>query len=99
MKTNLFHNTTNINGLDLERAINIAKNQNEKVLAVFKLYGFTTLTPWVVMDILNRSGHTILITSVRRSMNTLEDEGWIIRTDNKVKERHGAINYTWRLRG
>ncbi len=99
MKNNYF-NTTGLSGNDLTLAIEAAKTQNNKVLVVFKAKQ-AALTPIQVLDTIythfEDKKKLMLITSIRRAITTLTDNGYLVRTNEQVMERLGKSNYKWRL--
>ena len=90
-----FYNTIHLKGKELERAQVRASGQTEKILKFFRQHPRTWFTPWAVHLHL---GQQELITSVRRSITTLTDAGYLVRSEEKVKERAGASNYQWKLK-
>ena len=90
----IYYNTTSQNGPELKKMILKAGSQTEAILKFFQNHKESEFTPIAV----NQYFPLMLITSVRRSITTLTELGMIERTENKVMERHGAENYTWKLK-
>lgn len=66
------------------------------VLSVFESEPGKGFTPFQVQNILNARGHEYPITSVRRAITNLTDDGELVKhEDKKKKERYGAANCTW----
>lgn len=93
MQTSFF-NTTKLSGADLKYSVEAAVNQNECVLRFFIQHRGRSFTP---IEVYERMGQGILLTSVRRALTTLTKQGRLTRTNQKVKERHGAVNYKWTI--
>jgi len=90
----MFYNTINITGDELNDFRGKTITQSEKILAYFKRHPFNLFTP---IEIYNAMGKRFLLTSVRRSMSDLTEEGYLVKTDKQAKELYGAPNYKWRL--
>ena len=92
-----FYNTTGEKGIVLDKAHKDAKKQDERILAFFKKHGRLRLfTPW---DVQVHLGEDTLITSIRRSINTLTKQGHLVKTHLKVKGPYGRPSYCWKLKG
>ena len=100
-----YHNTTNEDGPQLARFQKHAKTQEAQILKVFrdawvKNKG-STLSPSQVYDRLwyNRDTKqaSYLLTSIRRAITDLTKEGYLVKTDKKIKGPYGRPEYLWRL--
>ena len=90
-----FHNTINLNGSSLDRAEDKAKTQEERVLAFFCGVGDREYTPdEVLMFVFNDS---IPITSVRRAMTNLANDGYLKKTEIMRPGQYGKRTHAWRL--
>lgn len=89
-----WHNTT----AEGEPEINVlnqrAQSQEEKILDFFNQYPGKAFTPYQIQDFVLPDA---MITSVRRAISNLTREGKLIKTGDKIKEKQGISNYTWRL--
>lgn len=89
----LYFNTTNLTGQDLMYSLNMAKNQNDKILMFFRKHRALSFSPSEVhREIFTES---VPITSVRRSITNLTKANDLIKTDKKVMGVYGKLEYTW----
>ena len=93
-----FYNTIDETGITLAKPISNAVNQEQKVMIIFHANPYKEYTPFGVNKILSDNGNRYPITSIRRAMTNLTEQGILIKTDNKVNEQYGVKNYTWKLR-
>ncbi|MGV3561580.1 hypothetical protein [Larkinella arboricola] len=102
MQVNLFHNTSNLAGADLERAKRQTKSQNQRVLAFFRTYPGAAFPPsevhkkMVSMQLIN---WRTPIQSIRRALSTLTKSGHLIKTRNQKPGAFGKRHpeYCWML--
>ena len=94
MQTSFF-NTINLEGEELIEAINSAKTQEEKVLAIFMIHKI--LSPVEVEYHYNRKFKEVPITSIRRAITNLTKQGKLVKTEEKIKGKWGMYNYKWKL--
>lgn len=78
-----------------KKAIN--KEQDWKILGIFASYPELSFSAWEIFDRCGELGYGYLITSIRRSVTTLKDAGYIIKTGQKM-EREGSQNCLWQLK-
>ena len=90
-----YYNTTNESGATLTRSKSRASHQDDVVLAIFQQRPDVTLAPHEVLEI---SGASWPLTSVRRSINTLTKRGLLQKTAQQVMGTYDKPVYTWRLR-
>ena len=76
-----FYNTIGENLDELSHSIAKCKTQEAKILKCFDYYE-TSLSPSMV---LNMTKLRCPITSIRRAMTNLSNEGKLVKTDKKVK--------------
>ena len=91
----MFYNTIELKGTELGTAILKAQKQDDRIyflLRQFKGY----YTPYQIQAQYNRLFKEIPITSVRRSLNTLTNNGKAVKGDILVTERYGAKNHKWK---
>jgi hypothetical protein len=80
-------------------AIRLAEQQDEAVVAIFRALQ-SKLTPSQVHLIGQRNGRQWLLTSVRRSMTNLANEGGpLVRCNETQQGPHGRPEHFWRLAG
>ena len=93
----MYFNTNNINGNELLKAINSAKNQNETVYNIFKILD-REISPTQLEDIyLKYTGKRIPRSSVARSLSTLTDDGRLIKTEKQILSRYNRKEYLWKV--
>lgn len=90
-----FHNTVPIEGNNLREAIKKADKQNDNILEWFQIYYALEFTPCEVHKVFK---DTMLLTSVRRSITTLTNNGFLVKTGNKKKGIYGVLTNTWKLK-
>lgn len=91
------YNTTHETGQTLATYRQSAMKQEEAVLDFFRRYPWPK-EPSRVMNVLNHAlGKKWPITSIRRAMHDLTDQGLLVKTDQKVTGPLGRPEYRWRL--
>ena len=75
-----YYNTTEETGAELAESHEKAKTQGEKILACFNSYN----EPMSPSMVLARTGLNCPITSIRRAMTNLSNEGHLEKTDDYV---------------
>ena len=87
-----FYNTIKLGKSKLEKEISNAKNQEEKILKIFNKK--KELTPSEVWEYLMEYP----LTSIRRAMTNLTDQGRLIKTSTQKIGYYGKPNYVWKLK-
>lgn len=95
---NKFYNTIHASGQTLIDFNNQAESQNNIILHIFELNKNSSFTPFEVQKCLIRIGKDYPITSVRRAMTTLTEEGKLIKLSEMKPGNYGKPNYTWKLK-
>ena len=90
-----YYNTTHLEGVELEKLIENAKNETVKILAFFRSNPGERYTPFEIQTILKSPAP---ITSIRRAISTLTKEGYLIKTTYRKAGPYNTLNYTWKLR-
>ena len=88
-----FYNTINENPSELARSQSKAKTQEQKIINCFKQYE-RPLSPSMVLSI---SGLNCPITSIRRAMTNLSDDGKLEKTKDFVMGNYGKKEHLWCL--
>lgn len=97
MQTTLsFHNTTNLRGQQLQDSIQTAERQDEVIERIF-IQAATALSPSKVHSYCEMKGYNYLLTSVRRTINTLTNEGKIAHTGLTVISPYGRPEGLWKI--
>jgi hypothetical protein len=89
-----YYNTTDQDAETVAKATAKVEDQNAKVLAWFQLNKCSPPTV-VWKELFQRK---IPLTSVRRALTNLTDDGWLEKTQRKVKGEWGWDEHVWRLR-
>ena len=89
-----FFNTIGLKGLELARAEAQAMSQEELVHLLFRENPDRELTPFEVWAAVLPY---VPITSVRRAITCLTDEGKLEKLTRLKGERYGKPNHVWRL--
>lgn len=79
---------------DIHKRAKKNKSQNDRILELFQFSSGRKYTAWEIKSILGFE----LITSVRRALTTLKNEGLLIKLDEKKMERQGEQNHLFTLR-
>lgn len=96
----IYFNTTNLQGRELKGRVMRVGTQNNIILTHFKLRPSQVFTPcevWIALKMIKRIGNNVPITSIRRSITTLTDLGFLVKTDVKRPGIYGEKNYCWKL--
>ena len=93
-----FFNTTNLSGNALKKEREAAKNQQERILLIFKQFR-KGMTPTRVHFIHNDlfQYNRCPITSIRRAITNLTDAGKLVKTDAQKNGAYGKPNCVWEL--
>ena len=78
-------------------ALRAAANQEEAILAIFRRYPDSALTPSRVHAITAGQGKRWPITSIRARITTLEQDGLLVKTDRTAIGPEGKPEHLWRL--
>ena len=90
-----YYNTTGLVGPELQERIDKCKSQEDKVLVLFKSYPKGKFTP---ADVHKHVLQASPLTSVRRAITDLTNDGHLIKLEERKKGNYGHPNRTWRLR-
>lgn len=90
-----YFNTAGLDGDDLQERIEQCESQEDKVEALFAACPGKRFTPFEVRDIVFNG--SVPITSVRRAMTNLTNEGILKKTETQREGPYGQPNYTWQL--
>ena len=89
-----YYNTTEETGSELAESHAKAKTQEKKILLCFHDQG-NPLSASAICDMLNDA---YPITSIRRALTDMTNQGDLEKTDKKVMGRYGKKEHQWRLR-
>jgi len=91
-----FYNTARLVGHELTHAIAHAKSQEATILLMFN-NSFRTATPSQIQSELAAYGKRWPITSVRRAMSNLTEDGALEKTDHQRPGPYGMPEHIWQL--
>jgi hypothetical protein len=92
-----YHQTQSmLNRQEVERYVSTAERQDDVVLAVFRERAGQELSPEDVHGLVLQDAP---LTSVRRAITNLTNNGWLVRTDGCKVGRYGRKVGLWRLAG
>jgi len=91
-----FHNSINLKGKELEKAIAKTKGQSKKIMVFMEANHLKSYTPPEVHEAL--FDESVPLTSVRRSLTNLTSKGHLRQTDEKREGLYGSENYCWTFR-
>lgn len=99
MSTQIFFNTIQAQGELLHRAIVAAGNQNNRIMAIFNAYAPEgDLTAFEVLTIYKKFHKNSPITSIRRSLTVLTENGLLIKTDKMRLGEYHLKTHCWKLK-
>lgn len=90
-----YYNTTNESGSQLDLYTQSAKTQDERVMALY--YTFIEAGPSQIWKAYNRVYKDVPLTSIRRSITNLKNEGKLIETEHKALGSYGRPEYVLKL--
>lgn len=100
----MFYNTNEEKGTTLKQSQDKAKTQDQMVLWYFRNHDQLGVTPerclrhFQIMEMLSESKwHNTPITSIRRSFTNLKKQGYIYKTDYKIKGDFNKHIHVWKL--
>ncbi len=90
----IFFNTVHLSGNKLYDAVRNIKKQNERIYQIMKLSG-KKLSPFDVHEEYEQIFSPTPITSIRRAMTTLTDDGRLYKLAEMTNEKYGKPNHLW----
>lgn len=90
-----YFQTTRLSPADLADAIARAEQQDDAVLALFRVNG--ALAPSEAWKQYQAHGKQAPLTSIRRSITTLTNAGALVKTGLQVPGLYGSPEHVWRL--
>ena len=90
----IYYNTTNLSGTELKMRIIKAGSQDDRILSFFR-----NGKAWTPCEVHARIfGNNTPITSVRRSINTLTNEGYLTKLEDKKVGIFGDKVHLWKIK-
>jgi len=94
----IFFNTTNQKADELKASRFKAGQQNAEILALFTLYHYRSFTPSEVYNYFQKEGRHWPLTSIRRAITTLTNEGFLVITNEMRMGNYGVKTSAWKLK-
>ena len=98
---NIFHNTIPLEGESLKKHLERATAQDARIYRFFEINGHKNWTPCEVEAQFNSNGNDnkILLTSIRRAINNLTRDGFLLKLENiKRIGKHGSPVNVWEFK-
>lgn len=92
-----YHNTNKLAGIALSRAIKKTTSQEKIVLLFFKAYNHRGYAAHEIRKLLDMELSNAPITSIRRAMSNLKNDGKLIKTDEMIDGPYGYPVHRYRL--
>ena len=95
-----YYQTTPMDPCELARAFAAARNQEDKVVAIFRAgltAGWREMAPSQIHKIGASRGDRWVVNSVRRAMTNLTDAQVLAKVDRLRPGPHGKPEHLWRL--
>lgn len=93
----MFHNTVQATGETLDKYRTDAQKQEDRVLAIMQANP-AWWTPFAVQEMYGRLYRFVPITSIRRAMTDLTNEGKLEKSDTpNAAGQYGKPNHSWRV--
>lgn len=95
--TKTFYNTIRVGSHELNEAIRKVEKQNDRVYEIMKQVN-KSMTPFQVQRVYLLLFGSVPITSIRRAMTSLTNDGKLEKLDEKRQGQFGQMNYCWIVR-
>lgn len=95
MKT--FYNTISLSGPDLKKAVENAKKQEDAIFLIYEHTG-KPYSPSQILRLTEKAGKCWPITSIRRAITNLENEGKLIKTEHMREGMFGKPEHLWAIK-
>lgn len=93
-----FFNTINLHGIELLKAKDHARTQQDEIYAFLLEHKGNGYTPFQIQDELNYKEIDVPVTSVRRALCNLQQGGLIEKFDEMVNGVYGKPNHKWGIK-
>ena len=93
----MYYNTTNLTNPELKIASKRTEKQSDVVLDIFERQEYP-LSPSMVFDYAMNLGFEWPLTSVRRAISNLTNDGKLNKTTRKIRGIYGAKEYMWEVK-
>ena len=87
-----YFNTTHTDGQQLSQYRRAASSQDERIMQASHVFPASPSVIWA--RVFNR---TVPLTSVRRAMTNLSNDGKLVKTGKQVNGHYGRPEYVWKL--
>lgn len=93
----MFYNTINISGPELREAVRVAESQQDAIMLIFN-NSKRPYTPSEIWGMLQRAGHSWLLTSTRRAITDLTTGNKLEMLPNKKIGLYNKPEHYWQLK-
>lgn len=91
----MYYNTTHQSGSVLSRFADKTESQEKDILLLFHTH--KALSPSQAFHLLHSIQNRILLTSVRRAITNLTDQGCLSKSSTQIPGMHGRPEYVWQF--
>jgi len=92
-----FYNTIGLKGEEYQKAIKNAKTQCERILTILK-FKKSPMTPFEILDEYEKHYPSCPVTSIRRALTNLTDQGLLEKCETMGMGIYGMPNNKWKLK-
>ena len=89
-----YYNTINEKSPSLEKSDSKARKQKDQIFALFR-HTLRPMTPAEIWEHYGYKNNNVPLTSIRRAITNLENEGLLKKTDIQKEGIYGKMNYCW----
>ena len=94
-----YYVTTPLTAEQFGGALEAAQNQQAAIMAIFRVFPGGKIAPSRVHEMLRDWGRKWPIYSIRARITTLEQDGYLVKTDETVISPEGKPEHLWALAG
>ena len=95
---NIFHQTTEMSPVELDRAISNAQTQQDVVIVLFKAFGPMTASECHAKYEFWTNKKRVPLTSIRRALSNLVYSNWLIKSNQTKTGIYGAKEHVYQKR-
>ena len=93
----MYYNTNNESGLDLRESWTSNAKQDDLILRIFMIAPNDSFTPDEIEEACQRCNKDWPITSIRRAISTLTNQGKLAKTNELREGKYGKKTHTWKF--
>ena len=95
MQNKQFYNTIGLKGKNYAKAIKNANTQNDRILTILK-FKKVPMTPFQILDEYQKYYPICPVTSIRRSLTNLTNQGFLEKCETMGMGIYGMPNNKWK---